>query len=128
MEVVRQLQISSETPDKLGCAAYEEAGTLLLALSGTAETTEEPLLAQLLGRVHEVAKALHTREVRFDFTSLKFISSSCFKDFVAWLARVMELPPTERYRIRFKSNPKIRWQRASLNALSCFAVDLITLE
>lgn len=128
MEVVQQLQIASEVPGRLACAAHTDAGKLVLELFGTAESGEEPLVAQLLERAHECARALHAREVEMDFTSLKFISSSVFKDFVAWLARVMALPPQDRYRIHFKSNPKFRWQRASLNALSCFAVELVTLE
>ena len=51
-----------------------------------------------------------------------------FKVFVTWLAQVQELPTEKQYRIHFMSNPNMHWQRRSLAALSCFAVDLVTIE
>jgi hypothetical protein len=33
-----------------------------------------------------------------------------------------------RYAIRFLSSPRVRWQKASLMALSCFAPGLVTIE
>ena len=55
------------------------------------------------------------------------MNSSCFKDFVVWLSEVRKRPAPQQYRLRFVSNPKIRWQRASLASLSCFAVDLVEI-
>jgi len=44
------------------------------------------------------------------------------------LAQVQELPADKQYRIHFVSNPSMHWQRRSLAALSCFAVNLVTIE
>ena len=128
MTHVTELEISTDDPSGLHCTAETDTDTLTLALSGTADLTGEPLIAQLLDRAHAHARALHSKAVRIDLTALKFMSSACFKDFVSWLSRVMALPPAERYRIFFKGNPKFRWQRGSLNALSTFAVDLVVVE
>jgi hypothetical protein len=128
MTTVPELQITSDAPGGLTCTAQADAETLTLALGGTADLSGEPLLAQLLERAHNYATALRAKAVRIDLTALKFMSSACFKDFVSWLAKVTALPAPARYRMIFKSNPTIRWQRGSLNALSCFAVDLVVLE
>ncbi len=56
------------------------------------------------------------------------MNSSCFKSFVTWIGEVQDLQPDKQYRIHFRSNPEMLWQRRSLHALRCFAVDLITIE
>jgi len=56
------------------------------------------------------------------------MSAASFTALVGWLSLVHELPPERRYRIRFKANPLIRWQRRSLGALSCFATDVVAIE
>jgi hypothetical protein len=56
------------------------------------------------------------------------MNSSCFKIFVAWLAQVRDLDAAKQYRIHLLSNPNLLWQRRSLAALSCFAVDLVAIE
>ena len=59
---------------------------------------------------------------------LEFMSAAAFNALVGWLALLSDLPPEHRYRIRFRSNPNIRWQRRSLCALSCFATDVVAIE
>ena len=39
-----------------------------------------------------------------------------------------DLEATQQYRIHLLSNPNLLWQRRSLAALSCFAVDLVAIE
>jgi hypothetical protein len=41
---------------------------------------------------------------------------------------VVELPPTQRYKIRFRSNPNLRWQKKSLQALRSYAPDIVVIE
>ena len=56
------------------------------------------------------------------------MNSSCFKSFVTWISDVSELEPDKQYKIRLLSKPEMHWQRRSLHALRCFAVDLISIE
>ena len=63
-----------------------------------------------------------------DFERLEFMNSSCFKNFVAWINRVQEMEARSRYQIRFVSNPGLHWQKRSLSALQCFAVDLVQID
>ena len=55
------------------------------------------------------------------------MSSSCFESFATWIGQVQEALPGERYPIAFHSNAQMHWQRRSLNALRCFALDLVTI-
>jgi hypothetical protein len=101
---------------------------LLVRLSGTADLRVTETLEKLLATVHQQASANRVAQVRVDLRSLEFMNSSCFKSFVSWISQVQELPASEQYRIQFQSNPAILWQRRSLNALSCFAAHLVTID
>ncbi|MDB4957395.1 MAG: hypothetical protein JWO36_4964, partial [Myxococcales bacterium] len=63
-----------------------------------------------------------------DLRELEFMNSSCFKAFVAWIAMIRDLETDKQYRMHLLSNPNLHWQRRSLAALTCFAVDLVTIE
>jgi hypothetical protein len=102
--------------------------TLLLKLTGNADMSAKEGLDALLPRVHEEAKRTSAPEVTVDFRELEFMNSSCFKSFVTWISEVQELEPDKQYRIRLLSKPEMHWQRRSLHALRCFAVDLITIQ
>jgi hypothetical protein len=101
---------------------------LMVRLSGTADLRVTETVEKLLATVHQQASANHVAEVKIDLRSLEFMNSSCFKSFVSWISQVQELPAQEQYRIHFYSNPAILWQRRSLNALSCFAAHLVTID
>jgi hypothetical protein len=97
-------------------------------LSGNAESDSKPHLDQFFEAVHQQAVSAKCRSIDVDLMALQFMSSSCFKSFVTWLALVQKLAPEARYHIDFTSNPKIRWQRASLSALSCFAINTVRIR
>lgn len=104
-----------------------EDGDLILRFKGSAELHVSDVLGSLLSDVHESALRLEVKRVRVDFCELQFMNSSCFKRFVTWLNQVQDGSATA-YAIAFRSNPRIRWQKASLAALSCFAPNLVTVE
>jgi hypothetical protein len=56
------------------------------------------------------------------------VNSSCFKAFVVWLEHIQELEAGQQYHLRFYSDDTKAWQRRSLQALSCFAVELVHIE
>ena len=94
---------------------------------GRAEALAKEVLGPFLVEVDKRLVVLKPAHVNVDFRRLTFMNSSCFKDFVVWLSNVRGRAAGEQYRLRFLSNPKVRWQRASLSSLSCFAVDLVEI-
>jgi anti-anti-sigma factor len=113
---------------ELNATVTAEDGSILVHLSGTADLRVTEAVESLLADVHKQARAGAVAEVRVDLRNLEFMNSSCFKSFVTWISQVQDLPEPEQYRIRFLSSPAILWQRRSLNALSCFAAHLVTIE
>jgi anti-anti-sigma regulatory factor len=83
-------------------------------------------IGALLTRLHDEAQRLGVPEVVIDFREFDFMNSSCFKAFVTWIGNVQE--SEKQYRIRFLSDVNKHWQLRSLEALRCFAVDLIRVE
>jgi len=66
--------------------------------------------------------------VHVDLRQLEFMNSSSFKILIAWLAQIRDLDAAAQYKLQIRSNPNLLWQRRGLAALSCFAVDLVTIE
>ncbi len=113
---------------ELRARAFAEGNALRVTFAGCADSRVMADLNELLTRVHDDASGRKAPEVVVDFRELEFMNSSCFKAFVSWIARVQELEESAQYRIRFLSDEAKHWQRRSLGALSCFAVDLIRIE
>lgn len=103
-------------------------GVLSARFVGTADVEGKPYLDEVVKKLHDEAQRLAVTKVEIDFRELEFMNSSSFKVFVSWLALVQEVATDKQYRIHFRSNPNLHWQRRSLAALSCFAVDLVSIE
>ena len=118
--------ISVEGDDFSGAAQID--GTAINAfLKGTADYAAIEAIDTLLSRIHTEAKRIGIKEAVVDLRQLEFMNSSCFKSFVSWLNDVQELDQERRYRITFLSNPKLHWQKRSLQSLRCFAVELVSV-
>lgn len=113
---------------ELRASASIEHGAIVVRFSGTADTVAMPQVHSLLQRLHDEVLRAGAREVTIDLRALEFMNSSCFKAFVSWIGGVQELEEARQYKILFLSDPEKHWQRRSLGALSCFAVDLIRVE
>jgi hypothetical protein len=105
-----------------------QGSTITVAFKGNADIRAKDPLEGFLVKLHAEAQRLGAKSVAVDFKELQFMNSSCFKSFVSWIGGVQELPADKQYSIRFLSNPEMLWQRRSLHALRCFAVDLISIE
>jgi anti-anti-sigma factor len=103
-------------------------GVIKVRFAGTADVEAKPDLDASVKKLQEESLRLAATKVVIDFRELEFMNSSCFKVFVSWLAALQEIAPEKQYRIHLLSNPNLHWQRRSLAALSCFAVDLVTIE
>jgi hypothetical protein len=109
-------------------SATQDNGILRVSFRGSAELQASDLLGPFLMRVHAEALRLGAREVTADLVHLEFMNSSCFKRFVTWLNALREVEGKPQYAVRFLSSPRVRWQKPSLTALSCFAPGLVTIE
>ena len=101
---------------------------IAVRLAGTADVEARPQLEAFIKQLHVEAVRHVVAAVEIDLRALGFMNSSSFKIFVTWLAQVRDLPPPSQYRITIRSNPNLLWQRRSLAALSCFAIDVVTIE
>ncbi|HTA90160.1 MAG TPA: hypothetical protein VK745_11305 [Polyangiaceae bacterium] len=103
------------------------AGVLAIALSGNGDMAAIDPLAVYLKQVSAVVTDLSIAEVEFDFRQLFFLNSSCLKAFVTWIRDMTELRG-QRFQVRFIANPKLYWQRRSLEALQRLAPNVVRIE
>ena len=109
-------------------AAYQDGSRINARLKGNADVSALDAIARLLVQVHAEATRLGIEETIVDLRELEFMNSSCFKGFVTWISNIQTLDSDRQYKVKFLSNPAMHWQKRSLHALRCFAVELITVE
>jgi anti-anti-sigma factor len=114
--------------DQLTIEGRAADGAINVRIAGTADTAVRAQLDDYVRRLHTEAVRLRVPAVVVDLRELEFMNSSCLKVFVVWLAQLRDLEPSSYYKVRIRSNPELLWQRRSLAALSCFAIDLVTIE
>lgn len=124
--------MSLDLPE-LGCTSLYadggfDGGVINVRFSGTADAEATTDLDHVVERLHDEALRLGATKVAVDFRQLEFMNSSCFKILVTWLSNVRELEPRRQYRIHILSSPEHHWQKRSLEALRCFAVDLVAID
>jgi len=123
-----KLELPTPSTDVLKIDASVTDGVMLARFVGTADLETKADLEAVVQHLHAESLRVRPTSVIIDFRELEFMNSSSFKIFVAWLANVQELPAEQQYKITLRSNPNLHWQRRSLAALSCFAVDLVAIE
>jgi anti-anti-sigma factor len=106
----------------------ENGDQVRLRLSGSVDMDAVPMLDPFLRRLHAEVLRERFRLVVFDLSGLQFMSSSPLQCFVAYINLVNKLAAEQRYGVRFVSNPKLHWQRRSLEALYRFAPDVVSIE
>jgi hypothetical protein len=121
-------EIPTINDEDLQAETTVEDGKFRTNLVGSADTRAMSALDDMLKKLHAQAVERSFKEVVIDMRKLEFMNSSCFKAFVSWVTTVQELDPDRQYRIRILSDESKHWQRRSLGALACFAVDLIGIE
>lgn len=120
-------ELLSVKGDDFTGVALQEGTKIVTSLKGNADYAAIDAVEKLLEKTHDEALRTTASEVVIDLRQLEFMNSSCFKVFVSWLGSVQDLDASKQYRIHLLSNPNLHWQRRSLAALSCFAVDLVTI-
>jgi hypothetical protein len=104
----------------------EENG-LVVQFTGNGDMEAVDPLGAYLKLVHRSAVELRVSRVAFDFSSLYFMNSSCFKAFVSLIDTVSRTDP-RAYAVCFLTNPRIHWQRRSLEALRYLAPKVVEVE
>jgi anti-anti-sigma factor len=125
---VRQQRIASVGTKEFQATADVAGDGILVKMSGNAEIRAVAELEALVPQVHAEAQQRGCAEVVVDLTDLEFMNSSCFRSFINWLDWIRDLDEAARYKIRFLADPEGDWQRASLRALSFFAVGTVIIE
>ncbi len=116
------VQVSDE---KYSAALATEAGLPVVQLKGTISTVNPAsILNPFVDAAHKELSAAGVKHIDVDLRDLEFCNSSGFKSFIYWIQLIQKLPAPQQYKLRFKTNPQRRWQKTSLLALSCFAVEL----
>ncbi|HWU90096.1 MAG TPA: hypothetical protein VN253_22690 [Kofleriaceae bacterium] len=115
-----------DDPDFLAEVSYADGAELRLVGSATAGATES--LAALLKALDAELRERATRSVVVDLKAMELMAAPCFNELVAWIARLSDLAPEERYQILVRSNPQILWQQHSLGALACFDTRIVRIE
>jgi hypothetical protein len=108
-------------------AAVSFGDIVELRLSGSSSLGVAASLQTLVDRLHASICQASIQTIVVDIVALEFMNAGCFNVLVSWLGQISELPPDKRYRLRFVSNASIRWQRRSLQTLSCFATELVEI-
>lgn len=122
-----ELNISDVVLPGFALRAALAADGLQLHLAGSADARATAELETFVRHLHAEARRLGVAEVVVDLRGCTFMSSSCFKAFLGWLAAIADLPLEARYRIRFAWDDSSYWQRRGLQALKSYAVDLVQL-
>jgi hypothetical protein len=98
-----------------------------IQLGGSADIAAVEALESLIGKVHAAMLDNAAHAIELDIQALEFMSATCFNVLVNWISMIQDLDAGQRYVIAIHSNPKIPWQRRSLQTLACFATDLVTV-
>jgi hypothetical protein len=78
-------------------------------------------LTPYLHGLHKAAVGDEMRELRVDFTKLRFMNSSSIRSLIDWVEWIHKEPVSQRYKLRFVSNPSVTWQQTTLSVIRTFS-------
>jgi anti-anti-sigma factor len=101
---------------------------VVVSMRGNADMVVHERLKAFLDDLHGTVKAAGAKEAVFEFQELYFMNSSCLSLLLRFINTVVGTQSSQQYVVRFKSNPKLRWQQKSLDALRAYAQDHVFVE
>lgn len=101
---------------------------IAVTVRGNADMAAHEPLKKFLDALDASAKAKHVKEALFELNELYFMNSTCLSLLLRFINGVAAAKPADRYKLRFRSNPNLRWQKKSLAALQAYAEDLVVIE
>jgi anti-anti-sigma factor len=114
--------------ETFGTRSRCEGEGIVVQMRGNADIGAQERLKTFLDALHLEAKRLKVRETVFDLEELYFMNSSCLSLLLRHINAIMQATGGQGYRLKFRSNPNLRWQRRSLQALRSYAPDIVTVE
>ena len=115
-----------EDPDFTAEMSYADGA--VLRLTGSADKSSTPALADMVAALHDELCRRGTRVLVIDMYDVDFMAAPCFRQLLAWVDKVQELESAQQYKIRLRGNPSVPWQTHGLAALACFDTELISVE
>ena len=103
------------------------ASSIVVRMIGNADSTVHDRFKLFLDELSMTAAKLRVAEAVFDLEELYFMSSSCMALLLRMVNGIQERP-SDKYAIRFRSNPNLRWQRRSLNSMRMYAPNIDVIE
>jgi anti-anti-sigma factor len=97
-------------------------------MRGNADMAVHESLKAFLDSLGAEARTQGAKEIVFELQELYFMNSSCLSLLLRFINAVLEAPPAQRYAVRFRSNPNLRWQKKSLHALHSYAKEVVVVE
>jgi anti-anti-sigma factor len=121
---------SSNTIKAEGFTAQLEhrRSAVVVSMRGNADMEVHERLKTFLDDLDKTVRATHAKEAVFEFEELYFMNSSCLSLLLRFINAVVAAPGGNQYVVKFKSNPKLRWQQKSLEALRSYAQDVVFIE
>jgi len=115
-----------EDPDFTAEMSYADGA--VLRLTGSADKSSTPALADMVAALHDELCRRGTRVLVIDLYDVDYMAAPCFRQLLAWVDKVQELDREQQYKIRLRGNPSLAWQAHGLAALACFDTELISVE
>jgi anti-anti-sigma factor len=125
---VLALSITDVEKDTFKTRSAAKDGAIVVQMRGNADIAAEAPLKKFLDDLHAEAKRLAIRETLFEVQELYFMNSSCLSLLLRHVNTVLQSSTSHAYKLRFRSNHNLRWQKRSLQALRAFAPDVVSIE
>jgi anti-anti-sigma factor len=105
-----------------------EGSALVVEMRGNADVEAVAALGGFLEQLDATAKRLGVDEAVLELHDLYFMNSTCMSLLMRRVSDLMKEQTTKRYKLRFRSNPNLRWQKRSLQALRSLAQEIVIVE
>jgi hypothetical protein len=125
---MKPVGITDITVESFSTKSERKGDALEIILRGNADMAIHEQLKTFLDAVDQHAKQQRIKEATFGLQELYFMNSSCLSLLLRMINGVVEAQSVHRYKIRFRSNPNLRWQKKSLQALRSYAPDTVFVE
>lgn len=114
-----------DDPDFVAEVSYTDEAVLRLA--GSAHAGATAALGALLHALDGELRDRRAAAVVVDLRGVELMAAACMNELIAWIGRLSERPPGDRYEIRLRANPSLPWQAATLAALACFDTAVVRI-
>jgi anti-anti-sigma factor len=102
--------------------------SILVHVSGNADMQIHERLKTFLEGLDGEARRLGVEEAVLALHHLYFMNSTCLSLLMRTINQLIQVAGGSTYKLRFRSNPNLRWQKRSLQALSTLARGIVIVE